>query len=604
MIKNGCDVRALTPEQMEILIDKYIIELYQQLEQEVIADIARRIKKTGRYTETAEIMVKSMTEQGFSADRILAGVMKTLRADPEYMAFVAQNTKEYKAFVQDEIKAAIKQAKKNGDALVSEAGNMAYNNDLSMWKQAGVDLEKPNSLSQIMDAFKKQTSDGLRNLTRTTGFKNTAFGFTPIEHLYQKELDLALLRVASGTFSFDRVVNDCVHRLAQSGLRTIDYASGRSYQLDTAARMCVRTGMSQLSGKITEANIAKTGVDLVITSQHMGSRPEHAVWQNRVFSYSGKSRKYPDFVKATGYGSVEGLKGANCAHDFFPFWEGISVIPEDLKEPPPVVVNGKEYTYYQATQRQRDMERNIRATKREIEAQKAIGGDTAELRKKLKQQTADYHGFSSAVGIRAKDNRLRVVSGTSDLNKTAAIKRQPSNVSKAISLSDVSNAAKGTDMAGEVVSEIGTVLERNNALGIYTNISFVELKDKNAKDVFQTVTTQFGNWSNSSFCVNKTMLSGKNLDEINDAFQQSQSTVCNSLEDGIIHEIYHAKLADILQFSEYNRLCNTAGMKGISPVASADLSETIAEIGVLKERGEFENLSDEAKELFKQYFEV
>lgn len=363
-----------------------------------------------------------MTEHGFSASRIQAEVMKLLGADPEYIAFVAQNTKEYKAFVQNEIKNTIKQARENGYALVSEAGNMAYNSDLSMWKQAGVDLEKPNSLSQIMGAFEKQTADGLKNLTKTTGFKNTAFGFTPIQHLYQKELDFALLKVASGAFSYDQVVNDCVHRLAQSGLRTIDYASGRSYQLDTAAKMCVRTGLSQLSGKITEANIEKTGVDLVITSQHMGSRPEHAVWQNKVFSYSGKNKKYPDFVTVTGYGSVEGLKGANCAHDFFPFWEGISVIPEDIKEPPPVIVNGKEYTYYQATQRQRSMERNIRATKREIEAQKAIGGDTTELGKSLRQQTADYHSFSSAVGIRAKDNRLRVVSGASDLTKTKSYK--------------------------------------------------------------------------------------------------------------------------------------------------------------------------------------
>ncbi len=358
-----------------------------------------------------------MTEHGFSASRIQAEVMKLLGADPEYIAFVAQNTKEYKAFVQNEIKNTIKQARENGYALVSEAGNMAYNSDLSMWKQAGVDLEKPNSLSQIMGAFEKQTADGLKNLTKTTGFKNTAFGFTPIQHLYQKELDFALLKVASGAFSYDQVVNDCVHRLAQSGLRTIDYASGRSYQLDTAAKMCVRTGLSQLSGKITEANIEKTGVDLVITSQHMGSRPEHAVWQNKVFSYSGKNKKYPDFVTVTGYGSVEGLKGANCAHDFFPFWEGISVIPEDIKEPPPVIVNGKEYTYYQATQRQRSMERNIRATKREIEAQKAIGGDTTELGKSLRQQTADYHSFSSAV-----DNRLRVVSGSSDLTKTKSYK--------------------------------------------------------------------------------------------------------------------------------------------------------------------------------------
>jgi len=258
-----------------------------------------------------------------------------------------------------------------------------------------------------MDAFKVQTANELRNLTRTTGFKGTVL--QPVMSAYQREMDMALVKLATGTFSYDQICNDIVHNLAQSGLRTIDYASGRSYQLDTAARMSVRTGMSQLSGRITEANIESTGVDLVITSQHMGSRPEHAIWQNKVFSYSGKSKKYPNFVEATGYGTVAGLKGANCLHDFYPYWEGISIKEPDLKEPTPVMVDGKEYDYYAATQKQRLMERNIRATKREIEAQRAIGGDTSILQANLRKKSADYHRFSNDVGIRAKDNRLRVV---------------------------------------------------------------------------------------------------------------------------------------------------------------------------------------------------
>ncbi len=431
------------------MADKYITGLYQELEQEVIADIARRIKKTGRYTETAEIMVKSMTEHGYSAEKIRAEVMKLMRADKDYQAFVAKNTKEYKAYVQSEIDAALEKAEKAGEMLAEDAGNMAFNNDLSMWERAGVDLKKPNTMSQLMNAFRLQTINELKNLTRTTGFRNTAFGSTPVQNIYQKELDLAFLKVASGGFSYDQAVNDCVHRLAQSGLRSIDYANGRSYQLDTAARMSVRTGVSQLSGKITEANIESTGVDLVITSQHVGSRDEHVPWQNKVFSYSGKSKKYPDFRKETGYGTAGGLKGDNCTHDFHPFWEGISIVPEDIKEPAPVTVDGKEYTYYQATQKQRQMERNIRATKREIEAQKAIGGDTEELNALLKKQTHDYKMFSNDVGIRPKENRLRVVSGSSDLKKTSVGKREVKHnesramIEKAKSLFDVQPLEKG-----------------------------------------------------------------------------------------------------------------------------------------------------------------
>lgn len=391
--------------------------LYQDFEDEVIADIARRVKKTGRYTETAELMAKSMVEQGYSAEKIQAEVMKMLRADKAYQMAVAENTAAYKQEIQNLINQTVQEAKKVGDALVAEAGNMAWNNDLSMWKEQGVDLKKPNSMGQLLAAFQAQTAGELKNLTRTMGFKNTVFGTTGILNAYQREMDLALLKVATGAFSYDQAVNDCVHRLAQSGLRSIDYANGRSYQLDTAARMSVRTGLSQLSGKIMESNLASTGQDLVITSQHMGSRPEHAPWQNKVFSYSGKNKKYPNFFKETGYGTATGLKGVNCTHDFYPFWEGASVIPEDIKEPAPVTINGKEYGYYQVSQQQRKMERDIRATKREIEAQKAIGGDTAELQGILRKQTSDYKRFSAAAGVKVKNNRLRASSGSSDLNK-------------------------------------------------------------------------------------------------------------------------------------------------------------------------------------------
>lgn len=398
------------------------------MEDEVISDIARRVKATGRYTETAELMAKSMVEQGYSAEKIQAEVMKRLRADKAYQMAVAENTKAYKQEIQDIIEETVEKAKEAGDTLIAEAGNMAWNNDLSMWSEQGVDLKYPNTMSQMIAAFQAQTVGQLKNLTKTMGFKNTILGTTGVLNAYQREMDLALLKVATGTFSYDQAVNDCIKRLAQSGLRSIDYANGRSYQLDTAARMCVRTGMSQLAGKVMEANLKSTGQDLVITSQHMGSRPEHAPWQNKVFSYSGKSKKYPDFFRETGYGTAEGLKGVNCTHDFYPFWEGASVIPEDITEPEPVKVNGKTYTYYQATQQQRKMERDIRATKREIEAQKAIGGSTTELRSKLRGQTAAYKKFSADAGLKVKQNRLRVTKGSSNLVKTSAYKKYNTSV--------------------------------------------------------------------------------------------------------------------------------------------------------------------------------
>ena len=72
-----------------------------------------------------------------------------------------------------------------------------------------------------------------------------------------------------------------------------------------------------------EARADELVCDLVETTAHSGARPSHAEWQGQAFSRSGKSRKYPDFVQVTGYGTGEGLGGWNCSHSFYPFFEGL-----------------------------------------------------------------------------------------------------------------------------------------------------------------------------------------------------------------------------------------------------------------------------------------
>lgn len=401
---------ALTPEQIELLTEKYIVDLYSNLEREVIGDIARRLRKAERFTETAELQAKFMNEQGFSPSKIRSEVMRMVSSDPEYQEFLAVNTKEYKMMVKKEIQETVKEAQRTGNKLVAEAGDMAWNDDLQMWAKHGVDLKKPSSMSQLMTAFKKQTAGSLKNITRSTGFKGTSLGQVSILNAFQKEMDLAVLKTATGTFSYQKAVNDCIHGLARSGLRTIDYATGRSYNLDTGARMIVRTSVSQLSGKITEANMEATGQELVYVSAHDGARPEHAEWQGKVYTYNGEpTREYPDFVESTGYGDVDGLKGVNCTHNFYPYWEGSSVIPE-FHESEPKEIDGKEYTMYEATQKQREMERDIRAIKREQQAQKDSGKPDEEqmqkLSTKLTEKNKQYKEFSAQAGLRIKPDRL------------------------------------------------------------------------------------------------------------------------------------------------------------------------------------------------------
>lgn len=435
----------LTDEQLEY-ISAAIVPLFQYLEKEVIADIARRIAKTLTYSRTAELQAIAMMKLGYSPAKIRKEAMKMLNADPDFRKAVAKNTLEYKREVRKIINDITRAAYKANEEIVAGAGNMSWANDLSVWKEAGKELTDNSYLKELMDAFTAQTNGELKNMTQTTGFK-TMSGYEGIENAYRRELDKAVIKICSGTFSQDKVVRDVVHDLAQSGLRSIDFASGYSMQLDTAARLAVRTGCHQLAGKIQDENIKQTGENLVYVSKHWGARNKgtghanHEQWQGRVYfvkegkDYSEEAKRIgqdyiTDLWRATGY-SVDGahesdptgLYGYNCRHRHYVWFEGASSLPKEQAEPKPVTIDGKTYDYYAMTQKMRAMERNIRALKREKEAEEALGNDTRELQVKIKEKTAKYKEFCKMCGVPEETSRLRYECGTADLKKTKAWKK-------------------------------------------------------------------------------------------------------------------------------------------------------------------------------------
>lgn len=434
----------LSEEQLEI-ISEAITPLFQYLEKEVITDIARRIAKTITYSRTAELQAMSMAKLGYSPARIRKEAMKLLNADPEYRKAVAKNTLEYKRTIRGIINSITREAYRANNEIVAGAGNMAWINDLSVWKNAGKELKDNSFLQQLVDSFTAQTGGELKNMAQTTGFKVMS-GYEGIENAYRRELDKAVIKICSGTFSQEKVIRDVVHDLAQSGLRSIDFASGYSMQLDAAARLAIRTGCHQLAGKVQDENIKQTGENLVYVSKHWGARntgtghANHEQWQGRVYfikegqDYREEAKRIgqdyiTDLWRATGYSAdglhendPTGLYGYNCRHNYYVWFEGASSFPKnhDEKEPAPITINGKTYDYYAMTQKMRSMERNVRALKREREALAILGDDVTEVNAKIKSKTAEYKEFCKTCRIPEKTSRLRYECGTFDLKKTKA----------------------------------------------------------------------------------------------------------------------------------------------------------------------------------------
>lgn len=185
----------LTENQLEMLGDKGAA-LIQASEQDIIADIARRIKKTGRFTETAELQVMALRRAGYDTQKIRVEVMRILNADPEYKKMVANETKQYKRDVMIAIRQMEREAEEAGDRIIAEAGDMSFNRDLYAWHQAGQTLTKDSSIVKLIEEMSIATQGTLKNLTRTMGFKGP-HDFTSLENAYIRTLDCLLQSLIS-----------------------------------------------------------------------------------------------------------------------------------------------------------------------------------------------------------------------------------------------------------------------------------------------------------------------------------------------------------------------------------------------------------------------
>lgn len=382
---------ALTPKQLQN-IPENIVKLYRDLEEFIIDDIARRISKAGEVTSTAKWQLERAKD--LSMDNIEKEIERVL------------------GLANEELENTFKQS-----ALTSiQAENKIY--EEAVKKQ--IKIKGNSNLEKLLEAAIKQTKGELKNISQSLGFAQIINGkivYKDIAKFYQDSVDLALMQVNSGVLNSNEAIKQAVKKLADSGLRTIDYENGWSNRVDVAVRRAVVTGSNQMCHKMTELTMKELECEFVETTAHAGARPDHQEWQGQVFCYKGKGKsdKYPDFVEKTRYGYGDGLGGYNCRHSFYPFFPGISkraYSEEHLNniDPEPFEYDGKTYTYYEALQHQRKLETNIRQKKRELITYNAAGlkddfNNSSILLNRLK---SEYKAFSNAGDLTVRNDLMQV----------------------------------------------------------------------------------------------------------------------------------------------------------------------------------------------------
>ena len=255
--------------------------------------------------------------------------------------------------IQKDIASATKLQQAEVAEAMEDAGVKALDYDDNIYRDAGlspIPLTQSPELIRLMQRNYDATMGEWTNFTRTTAEQ--------AQRLFISQLDMAHTLVATGALSYTQALKEVLNTIVSDGV-VVTYPTGHSDSIETATLRAIRTGISQATAQIQTARMDEMGVDLVLVSSHLGARPSHQVWQGKVYSRSGQSNKYPNFVSSTGYGTVGGLCGANCRHNFSPYFESMTN-PFDNYD------SKENLEQYEKEQYQRTLERRIRKTKREV----------------------------------------------------------------------------------------------------------------------------------------------------------------------------------------------------------------------------------------------
>lgn len=381
--------------------EKKILAIYQELEDFIMTDISRRILQTGGMTATADRLIWKLTQMG------------------ESRAAIEQKLQKLTKMTQPELR-----------RILQNAVMTSWDNDkdilLGIDENISPPLQNPEVIA-VMDAEFKKTLGELSNLSRTT--------INQSQRDLINLLDKAEIRVASGVQSYTSAICDVLENYAKKGIM-VDYpTSGAKRILEAAVRCCVVTSMNQTAAQVTNQYIVQAKTNYVLVSAHLGARTgkdeisNHAGWQGKAYRLRGSEPGYPNLAEHTGYdidpktgqGTViipGGLHSYNCRHSHQPWAKGLRNPWADEHK----IDSEENKKIYEDTQKQRAMERSIRATKRrlimkneEINSDDVPESEKEKLRSeydrmafKLTEQNKEYNKFCEENNLAAQYYRNKV----------------------------------------------------------------------------------------------------------------------------------------------------------------------------------------------------
>jgi len=385
-----------------------IIDRQQNINTYVVKKIAKRIKEIGEVLPSDVQKLISLRNAGADAQKLIQEIAKLTQ-----MQVIS---------IQDLVKKVAK------DAYIS--AKPFYD----ATKTPYIPYDKNTLLKRRVKAMATLTSNTYKNLSKAQAFmlrdpKNPKkLVPTPIAKAYQSIVDEAVQAASGGTIDYNTAMRNSIQQLADSGIRRVEYnpESGRTFtqRLDTAVRRNLMDGIRAVNQEMQNIVGEEFGASGVEISVHMNPAPDHAEMQghqftNKEFDKMQNGENFHD-VQGRQYKGFERAVGTlNCRHFAISIMIGYAkqnYSDEELagilkkNEEGYTFPNGKHLTMYECTQRQRQLETQIRYAKDGQIAARAAGNEdlAKEYQKKVNRLTSDYNEFSKACGLSRKPQKMQV----------------------------------------------------------------------------------------------------------------------------------------------------------------------------------------------------
>lgn len=324
------------------------------------------------------------------------------------------------------------------DAIFNEMAKKDYLFAEQFYKYRGVEYVPYNqnkALLRQVNALASITKQEMFNYARATNLGYSIkdlqgnIKFVGLKETYDRILDTAVLNVGTGVDTFDNAMNKIMKEVGGSGLKTVDYASGRSIRLDSAARMHLKGALRNLHNEIQKQVGEEFDFDGYEISVHSNPAVDHEKTQGRQFSIE-EYEKLNNGLEAKDYkgntytldhdhkNGFRPISTMNCYHYAFSIVLGVNkpeyseeqlqkIIDDNDKG---AIIDGKHYTNYEITQLQRSFERKIRKQK-DIQILAKESGNkelVKESQDRITQLTNKYKEISKISGLPTRMDRLKV----------------------------------------------------------------------------------------------------------------------------------------------------------------------------------------------------